>query len=57
MATVIATRLGDSFKHEEFWTAFIHWLTLHPMFDSEFVKQIVEGHGCFKRPEIGSGTR
>lgn len=34
---VINTRLGQSFEHEEFWSTFVHWLTRHPMLDTEWI--------------------
>jgi len=39
---IIATRLGRSFEHEEFWSSVIHWLTKHPMIDLDLVDPIVE---------------
>jgi hypothetical protein len=40
--TVIATRLGESFEHEDFWSTYLHWLTRHPMLDSEWVGPIAD---------------
>ena len=39
---VVATRLGESFENEAFWSTFIHWLTLHPMLDPEWIGPIVD---------------
>ncbi len=39
---VVATRLGESLENEAFWSTFIHWLTLHPMLDPEWIGPIVD---------------
>ena len=39
---VVATRIAESFEYEEFWSTFIHWLTLHPMLDPEWIGPIVD---------------
>ena len=59
--TVLATRLGESFAHEEFWSTFVHWLTRHPMLDPEWVGPIADyvQEQKYERQEIalpGGGT-
>jgi hypothetical protein len=53
--TVITTRLGESFEHEDFWSTYLHWLTRHPMLDSEWVGPIADylNERKFVPPEDG----
>lgn len=37
-----ATRLGESFEHEEFWSTVVHWLVRNPMLDPDLVGPIVD---------------
>ena len=39
---VLATRLGQSFEQEDFWSTFLHWLTRHPMLDGEWIGPIAD---------------
>ena len=51
---VVATRLGESFENEEFWSTFIHWLTLHPMLDPAWIGPIADyiREQRFERQEV-----
>ena len=39
---IMATRLGESFEHEEFWLTVIRWFISHPMLDRAHVGPIID---------------
>lgn len=39
---ILGTRLGESFKHDDFWTTVIRWFISHPMLDRAHVGPIVD---------------
>jgi hypothetical protein len=39
---IFGTRLGESFRHDEFWSTVIRWFASHPMLDRAHVGSIVD---------------
>lgn len=39
---LIATRLGESFDHDDFWVTVVRWFASHPMFDPAMIGPVID---------------